>query len=62
MTTLNEDVTIHCDACKCGDSVDCMESLCRCSECGCEADGEAAEDMARYAFRAWKLVYGDKGE
>ena len=58
MTTTNEDVTVHCDRCRCGDSVDCMESLCRCAECACEADADGVEDITRFALRMWKLVYG----
>ena len=56
--TTTEDVTIRCDSCKCGDSVDCMESLCRCGQCSCEADADGVEDVTRFALRMWKLIYG----
>ena len=58
MTTLNEYVTRHCDRCRCSDFLVCLEKLCKCAECACEADGEGIEDITRFALRAWKVKYG----
>ena len=54
MTTANEDITRRCDRCQCGDSVDCMESL-----CSCEVDAEGVADMTSMALRFWELKYGE---
>ena len=56
--TTNEDVITHCESCKCGEFVDCMESLCRCAECACEADAEGVVDVTNMALRFWQIKYG----
>ena len=61
MTTTTEDVITHCDSCKCGEFVDCMENLCSCTVCACRVDAEGVSDITLFALRAWKLVYGEKG-
>ena len=58
MTT--EDVITHCDSCKCGDSFDCLESLCKCDECSCEVEAEDVSEMTSMALRFLQIKYGGK--
>ena len=56
--TTTEDVITHCARCKCADSIACLTSLCRCSQCSCDVDADGVEDVTLLSLRMWKLVYG----
>ena len=58
MTTGLEDVTRHCERCRCGDSGDCIESLCKCDECSCEVEAEDVSKMTSMALRFLEIKYG----